>query len=331
MARILVTGASGFIGGHVAQRLAADGHQVVANGRDAGRMQALRGVVDAVMPADLAEEPLDGLLAGCDVVVHCAALSSPWGPEEAFRKANVTATERLLDAARRQGVRRFVHMGSPSIYFRFRDQLDVGEDFQPPRHWITEYARSKWDSECRVRDASDDRLQTVILRPRAVFGEGDRAILPRLLALAARGWFPLVDAGRALIDVTHVDNLAGLVAHCVQADLPGYGRAYNVSNGAPIRVRALLETLFDALGLQPKLVPLPRMPVLVIAALSERLAKLRDGCPEPRLTRYGVGVIGYSQTLDIHRAMRELHYVPRMSIDDGLVRYARWWKTHDHA
>ena len=331
MSRILVTGASGFIGAHIVRRLADDGHAVVANGRDARRMRTLDGVAASVMSADLADDPLDDVLAGCDVVVHCAALSSPWGTAEALHKANVVATERLLDAARRHGVRRFVHMGSPSIYFRFRDQFNVGEDFQPPRRWVTEYARSKWQSECRVRDASDDQLQTVILRPRAVFGEGDRAILPRLLALAARGWFPLVDAGRAVIDVTHVDNLSGLVAHCVQAELTGNGRAYNVSNGTPIRVRALLEQLFEALELQPTLVPLPRIPVLALAALSERLAKLRSGCPEPRLTRYGVGVIGYSQTLDIRRATRELQYVPSMGIDAGLARYARWWKTHDHA
>lgn len=331
MARILVTGASGFIGAHVARRLASDGHVVVATGRDAARLGVLNGVVSELVAADLADDALDGLLAGCDVVVHCAALSSPWGPAEAFRKANVVATERLLDASLRQRTRRFLHMGSPSIYFRFRDQFDVGEDFEPPRHWITEYARSKWLSECRVRDASNARLHTVILRPRAVFGEGDRAILPRLLALAARGWFPLVDAGRALIDVTHVDNLATLVAHCVQADLPGNGRAYNVSNGTPIRVQALLRQLFDALGLQPRLVPLPRAPALALAAISERLALMRRGRPEPRLTRYGVGVIAYSQTLDISRATRELQYAPSMGIDDGLARYARWWATHDHA
>ena len=331
MARILVTGASGFIGAHVARRLASDGHVVVATGRDAARLGALDGVVSELVAADLADDALDGLLAGCDVVVHCAALSSPWGPAESFRKANVVATERLLGASLRQRTRRFVHMGSPSIYFRFRDQFNVGEDFEPPRRWITEYARSKWISECRVRDASNGQLQTPILRPRAVFGEGDRAILPRLLALASRGWFPLVDAGRALIDVTHVDNLAALVAHCVQADVTGSGRAYNVSNGTPIRVRALLGQLFDALGLQPRLVPLPRLPALALASLSERLARMRSACPEPRLTRYGVGVIAYSQTLDISRATRELQYAPSMGIDAGLARYARWWTTHDHA
>lgn len=331
MARVLVTGASGFIGGHVARRLSADGHAVVANGRDGARLDPLRSATTEAIACDLETGALDPLLQDCEIVVHCAALSSPWGRAEAFDRANVTATERLLEAARRNRVRRFIHLGSPSIYFRFRDQYEVGEEFAPPRRWITDYARSKWESECRVRAATDVRLQTLILRPRAVFGEGDRAILPRLLAAAERGWFPLIDGGRASIDVTHIDNLVDLVAHCVDTDLPGNGRAYNVSNGEPVRVRWLIETLFDALAIDARLVSLPRAPALALAALSERVARLRRGQPEPRLTRYGVGVLGYSQTLDISRARRELDYVPRMRTDAGLARFAGWWKAHGHA
>lgn len=331
MARVLVTGASGFIGSHVARRLSADGHAVLASGRDHARLATLRPIVAETVTCDLEWEVLDPLLHDCDVVVHCAALSSPWGSADAFDRANVIATERLLDAVRRHRVRRFIHLGSPSIYFRFRDQYAIGEDFEPPRRWITAYARSKWESECRVRATSDAHLQTLILRPRAVFGEGDRAILPRLLLAAERGWFPLVDGGRAMIDVTHIDNLVDLIAHCVDADIPGNGRAYNVSNGEPVRVRRLIETLFAALAIDARLVSMPRMPGLALAALSEGVARLRPGQPEPRLTRYGVGVLGYSQTLDIRRAQRELHYVPRMHTDAGLARFAGWWKTHGHA
>ncbi|KRG45820.1 radical SAM protein [Stenotrophomonas panacihumi] len=330
MARILVTGASGFVGAHVARRLAAEGHDVRATGRDAGRLQALGNAMDTQV-ADLAHDDLRALLVDRDVVVHCAALSAPWGRPEDFHRANVEATTRLLAIARAGGLRRFIHLGSPSIYFRFRDQLDLGETFSPPHRWITAYAQSKWLSEERVREAAANGLPALVLRPRAVYGEGDRAILPRLLAVASRGWFPLVNQGRALIDVTHIDNLVGLIAQCIDADVPGDGRAYNVSDGAPVRVRDLLEMLFQALERDVRLVPLPRAPMLALAGLAEWRARLTPGCPEPRLSRYGLGVIGYSQTLDIGRARRELHYQPQGDLRAGLERYARWWRTHDLA
>lgn len=330
MAQILVTGASGFIGHHLARHLAEAGHRVIATGRDAARLPHGHDRIHRVT-ADLASDALDPLLAGCEVVVHSAALSSPWGRAEDFQRANVTATERLLAAAQRHHVRRFIHLGSPSIYFRFRDQYDLGEAFTPPARWITAYARSKWASECRVRQAAGHGMQTLSLRPRAVYGEGDRAILPRLLAVAARGWFPLVHGGRALIDVTHIDNLVALIAHCVEADVPGDGRAYNVSNGAPVHVRTLLETLFAALGQPVRLVPVPRLPALALATLAEQVARLRPGQPEPRLSRYGIGVLGYSQTLDIGRARRELGYRPHTDLPASLARHAQWWRRHGQA
>jgi len=329
--RVLVTGASGFIGRHVVRELALRGHDVTASGREMVRLEANRESARRILCADLAADPLEPPLAGCDTVVHCAALSAPWGPRAEFQRANVLATRRLLDAARRSGVRRFIHLGSPSIYFRFRDQYDIGEAFVPPRRWITEYARSKWESEDCVRDAGDGALQTLILRPRAVFGEGDRAILPRLLAVAERGWFPLVAGGEALIDVTCVDNLSHLIADCVGQGWTGSGQAYNVTNGEPLRVRDLLSALFARMGRQVRWVPLPRGPALAAAWIAEQVALRRSGQPEPKLTRYGLGVVGYAQTLDIRRAREELGYRPTPGIAAGLEGFANAWSGHDRA
>jgi nucleoside-diphosphate-sugar epimerase len=322
MSTILVTGATGLIGSHAVAALAARGHAVVASGRDRAALAKLDGVAARTVAADLALDALAPLLEGVDVVVHCAARSSPWGRAADFHRDNVQATLCLLAAAHAAGVRRFVHLGSPSIYFRFADQLAVGEDFVPPRRWITDYARSKWESELAVRAAARDGLPALVLRPRAVFGAGDRAILPRILAVAARGRFPLVNGGRALIDVTTVANAADAIVAAVEAGSPGDGRAYNISNGAPLTVRALLEQLFAAMKMDVELRPVPRALALALAGAAETVANLRPGRPEPRLTRYGVGVIGYSQTLDIRRARAELGYAPRQSVQDGLAIYA---------
>lgn len=329
MTRVLVTGASGFIGSHVARQLHASGHDVLANGRDAARLTRLSALGIRTQSGDLATADLPALINGAEMIVHCAALSSPWGGREAFLAANVHVTERLLAASLQTGVQRFVHFSSPSIYFRLEDQFNTPEAFEPPEHWINAYAESKWLGEQSVRKAVDAGLPALILRPRAVFGEGDRAIFPRLLALAERGWFPRIGDGQACIDVTYVANVAAAVEACMQAEAPVDGRAFNVTNGEPMPVSALLGQLFAALDLNVRMIPLPRKLAIALGTLSEKIANLLPGQPEPRLSRYGVGVLGFSQTLDISAARRQLGYLPSVSVAEGIQRFAQWWRSRD--
>ena len=328
MARILVTGASGFIGSHIAQRLRAMGHEVLATGRDVSRLNELEASDITTRACDLAHDDLSSLIAGSEFVVHSAALSSPWGRREAFVAANVDATQRLLDAAQQAGVRRFVHMSSPSIYFQLHDQYDTPEAFRPPQHWINAYAETKWLGEERVRAAAVQGLPSIVLRPRAVFGEGDRAIFPRLLMLAQRGWFPQIGGGNAMIDVTYVANVVAAVEAALQSNAPADGRAFNITNGEPMSVNDLLAQLFRAVDLQVRMIPLPRGLAVALGHVSEKWALARPGQPEPRLSRYGVGVLGYSQTLDISAAREQLGYRPVVSVAEGIERFASWWKDH---
>jgi len=276
---------------------------------------------------DLSSDPLSPLTDETDVVVHCAALSSPWGRREQFMAANVLATKRLLDASRQSGVRRFVHFSSPSIYFRLGDQFNTPEAFEPPRKWINPYAETKWLAEQCVREAVSAGLPAVILRPRAVFGEGDRAIFPRLLGLAQRGWFPRIGDGKALIDVTYVANVVAAVQASMEYTVPVDGRAFNITNGESMQVRELLHHLFSALDLKVRMIPLPRSVAIALGGAAETIANVMPGRPEPRLSRYGVGVLGFSQTLDISAARQQLGYAPTISVIEGIARFAQWWKS----
>jgi nucleoside-diphosphate-sugar epimerase len=321
--RVLVTGASGFIGSHTVEHLVARGREVIATGRNEERLRPLARSGCRIVSADLARDDLTALTEGCDAIVHSAARASPWGKRSLFWNDNVLVTQRLIEAARRAGsVRRFVLISTPSIYFRTRDQLQITEAFTPPKRWPTYYAETKWIAETHVRAAPE--LGPVMLRPRAVFGPRDAAIVPRLVAVARTGTFPLPGGGRSWADVTYIDNVVAAIVAALEGGKEIEGQAFNITNGQPIQIRDLVERLFPALGIKTRFVSVPRTVALALATVSEQFAKLRPGQPEPRLTRYGVGLLGYSQTLSIEAARQTLRYEPKVSIDEGIRRYAHW-------
>jgi nucleoside-diphosphate-sugar epimerase len=324
--RILVSGASGFIGSHAAAHLAAAGHDVLAVGRDHARLAPAQRAGCRIRSVDLASDDLTDVVHGQSAIIHCAARASPWGRPDEFHRDNVAATERLVAAAADAGsVRRFVHLSTPSIYFRFCDQRDISEEFVPPERWGTLYAKTKWQSECIVRRF--EALSPIILRPRAVFGPGDRTIVPRLIAVAERGFFPLPAGGNAWTDLTYIDNVVAAVAAALGAPDSLGGRAFNITNGEPVQIRDLLARLFRVLRITPRMVPMPRAALLALARGSELLSRYFGSGREPRITLYGAGLLSFSQTLSIEAARRDLAYAPAISLDDGLQRFAAWWRA----
>jgi nucleoside-diphosphate-sugar epimerase len=304
---------------------------VLATGRRAAALAPLEAIGASTRTADLSTDTLDPIIHGCTAVVNCAALAAPWGGRDAFLRNNVQTTERLLLAAVAGGVTRFVHMSSPSIYSAFRDQVRVTEAFTPPQKWTSWYGETKWMSEQLVLTPRFSSLQPVVLRPRAVFGEGDRAIVPRIVAVARKGFFPLINGGAALIDATYVANVVSAVELALETSRENAGRAYNVTNGEPLAVRELLSRLFAALGMRVRFVPVPASVAYGVATLAEAIASLRSRAPEPRFTRYGIALLTHSLTLDITAAREQLGYQPKISVDEGLRRCADWWGQHGPA
>lgn len=327
--RVLITGATGFLGGALARRLGAmarfDTHTTGRN-EVAGRKLSKAGL--GFIAADLTDrQAVMALVEGVDTVVHSAGLASPWGPESAFRKANVVATRNVVDACRKHSVRRLVHVSTPSLYFDFSDRLGIRENQPLPPRMVNAYARTKLEAEGIVDRASQAGLRSVILRPRALFGPGDTTILPRLIrALEARR-LPIIGRGENLIDLTYIDNAVDALIASIDAPNGVCGGRFNITNGEPIRLWPMIHRIAKALGLAQPTRRVPYRLALGIATGLETFHRIARPDEEPILTRYSVGILGRTMTLDITAARRDLGYSPRVNMDEGLQRFLAWWKA----
>lgn len=308
--RALVTGATGGLGLSLCAALCQAGYWVRATGRSADNAERLQRVSAEFVRGDLLDMDLQALCDGVDVVFHAAALSSPWGPEAAFRAINITATERLLEAARNAGATGFIFVSSPSIYAALKDQVGLTEESPLPAHGLNAYAETKRIAEDLVLAANTPAFCTVSVRPRALIGPDDKVLLPRIIALASRGWFPALRGGRALIELTDVRDAADALVRADQHLIEAAGRAFNISGGRPTSVAELIGKLGAALEQPITLRPVPVQLALAIARVSEVVCGLLPKRPEPRLTTYGVATLAYSQTFDLTRARTVLGFEP---------------------
>lgn len=328
--KVLVTGATGFLGKALARRLHARGDQVTALGRNPSILAELEHEGLRPLRADLgAGAAIRAACQGQEIVFHAGALSSAWGSAEAFFRANVLGTRHVIAGCEAAGVRRLVHVSTPSIYFRFESRLDVREDAPLPAQPANEYVRTKLLAEAEIDRAFGRGLPVITIRPRAIFGEGDNAILPRLISRLASGRLRVIGDGQNLTDLTYVENVVDALILCAEAPETLLGRKYNITNGEPLPLWGLIRQVCEALGYAYPQKRIPYPAAIGLATVLEVVSRILPGQPEPLLTRYMVGVLAKSTTLDISAACRDLGYAPRVSVQEGFERFVIWWKTHN--
>ncbi|MBO9559392.1 MAG: NAD-dependent epimerase/dehydratase family protein [Caulobacter sp.] len=321
MRRVLLTGATGGLGQALVPALLDAGYRVRATGRSSALGERLRRQGADFHAADLCDpDAVSTLSKGVDLVIHAAALSSPWGAPTAFEAINVTATARLLEAARAAGCDAFIHISTPSLYAEPRDRLGLTESCPFAARPANDYVRTKQRAEALVLAANAPGFATVALRPRALVGPADRTLLPRLQRVARKGVFPVFREGRALIDLTDVRDAADAIIAADRNRAAIAGRAFNISGGAPLPVHALLDVAFDALGLAPKRVHLPYGGAAIWAHVLEQVCARLPGRPEPPVTAYTLATLAFSQTFDLTAARRDLGWTPRRAPADAI----RW-------
>lgn len=308
--RALVTGATGGLGLAVVEALLAAGYSVRASGRKPEALERLKAMGAEPFGGDL----LDQTEAACrdiDVVFHAAALSSPWGPDADFERANVELTRRLLDAARSTGIDGFIFVSSPSVFARWGDQTDLTEDSPPNPRPLNAYSRTKGEAERMVRAADATGFRTVSLRPRAIVGPDDQVLLPRILRLVKKGRFPLFRGGTAMVELTDSRDAArALLLADLHRERAG-GQVVNITSGRPTALADLVGKLGQALGVEVKIIPVPLVIGQVMSVLSQTVSRLLPGQPEPVLTPYTLSTLAWSQTFDLSGAKRLIDYEPR--------------------
>ncbi|MEQ8473233.1 MAG: NAD-dependent epimerase/dehydratase family protein [Marinoscillum sp.] len=330
--RVLITGATGFLGSKVVEGFARspDFDQIVATGRilvSERRVLAdhvtyrLGELSDAAFVGRLFSDPID-------LVINCASLSSPWGSYAEFYQANIVSQKLLIKESVKARVKRFIYISSPSIYFKFKDQFDVTEDTPLPSRKVNHYAKTKFEAE-QLLDESG--LNYITLRPRALVGAGDTVIMPRLIRSYEKGKLKIMGSGENLVDLTPVSNMVDAILLASLADENACGQAYNISNGQSIKLWEAINQILSKVGYKPIEKKMPYWLMMTVAWFMEISAKYLNGNEEPALTRYSVGVLAHSFTLNIDKARQNLNYAPRQTIEAAMQEFVDWYKLYNNA
>jgi nucleoside-diphosphate-sugar epimerase len=319
---VFLTGGSGFIGGRLIRRLASDGWSVRALARSSSAADKVRAAGAEPVGGDL--EQLDRMRSGaegCSHAFHAAAQLGEWGQREEFERINVGGTRNALRACREAGVSRFVHVGTEAALLAGRPLVDVDESAPLRPDSKAPYAATKALAEQAVREASYDGFQTVVVRPRLVWGRGDTTILPNLIRAIESGRFAWIGGGRHRTSTTHVDNAVhGLV---LAAEKGKPGGVYFVTDGEPVVFRDFITELVATQHVDVPDRNLPAPLARLAAATCESVWRGFRLKGTPPVTRIAVWLSALDTTIDISRARAELGYEPLRTIGDGMEELRR--------
>ncbi|WP_347271986.1 NAD-dependent epimerase/dehydratase family protein [Brachybacterium equifaecis] len=326
MSTVLVTGASGMLGGAVATALRDRGDEVRAFQRRPAGIPGVRDVTGSLTDA----ADVRGALEGVDAVIHLAAKVGISGSEADFRAVNIGGTTHLIDAMRAAGGGRLVNISSPSV--AHLGTSIVGLDATPadPQRARGPYARTKAAAElvAMAADGQDGMLVTSI-RPHVVWGPGDTQLVGRIVDRARSGRMPQLDDGMALIDTTYVDNASAAIVAALDGLDRIHGQSYVVTNGEPRTVRDVIGGFCDAAGVARPSLRVPGAVARLAGRAIERIWEARPGEHEPPMTEFLAEQLSTAHWFDQRRTQRDLQWTPTVSIEEGFERLARWFREHE--
>lgn len=308
--KIFLTGATGFIGGHLVKHLDKLSHHVTCLVRKdnalkkSPNIKLVKEELGSLCDRDLAYK----LINGHEYVIHCAAIRGemrlPWSE---YFKINVDATCSLLEAARKAGVKKFIYLSSVGVLGTMPLELPANED--TPYNPDSNYHKSKMMAEKRVIECSNGSdFDTVVIRPSITYGPEDNGFLLRISRMVGKGYFPLISGGRNKIHLTYINGLIDAIVKALKLPAGNGKKVYTIVDTQPISFRELIEIIANSLGHKVKFVNIPSKALFFLGTRSYD-AVLGPVRKSPSLTM-SAKILALPWYYDADKAKKELTYVP---------------------
>ncbi len=317
IARIFITGGSGYVGRNLIRHFVGQGVPVTALARSAKSERVVRDLGATPFSGDLFSADLASGMRECDVLIHAAADTDHGPGTERQERVNQDGTEAVFRAARAAGVSRAAHLSTESVLADGRPLINVDEHHPLPRRPAGAYSRTKAAAEHCALSYNGAAMQVIVVRPRFVWGRDDTTALPGLLGAVQSGQFAWISGGDYLTSTIHIANLCHGIELAITRGQGG--EIYFLADGEPVRFRDFATALLATQGVTAPEKSMPRALLRVIAGVGDQLHKLSGGRITAPLTLQSFATSAVPITLNIEKAQRELGYRPIMTRDAGLA------------
>ncbi len=321
--RVLVTGGTGFTGSALVKRLLNEGHEVIALDYKEGiQFDSLRSMGAKTFIGTVTDKKIvERCMEGVDIVFHLAAAFRELNvPDGYYYDVNVNGTRNVLDAAYINGVKKFIYCSTCGVHGNIENP-PANED--APIAPADYYQRTKYEAEPIVKGYANKGMKTVILRPAAIYGPGDPERFFMIFKRVAKGSFPMFGSGDTLYHPLYIDNLIDAFMICMEPD-KGNGREYLIADEEYFPIKEIVKKVGEALDIPVKINYYPVMPIVIAGHIVEKVCKPLGIAP-PIFPRR-VDWYRQNRAFDITRAKKELGYIPKIGLDEGLRRTGQWYK-----
>jgi nucleoside-diphosphate-sugar epimerase len=320
--KILVTGAGGFLGYHICERLLKEGHEVFNFSRshhtdlDKLNVKTIKGNLQN-------SKDVTNALKGFEAVFHVASKVAMWGKWEDFYNTNVVGTENIINACKEHGIKTLVYTSTPSVVFGTKDIINGNEEIPYPTDFKSLYAKSKSIAEKKVLCANkENELHTCALRPHLIFGPRDKNIIPRLVDAAKKGRLKRIGDGNNLVDVIHVENAAAAHINAFKSlitDKKAQGKAYFIAQEKPVNLWDFINTILTKFNEKPIEKKISFKKAYRIGAIIEfflKLFKVYD--VHPPMTRFVAMQMSKSHYFSHDNAEKDFGYSPELNLEEAI-------------